>query len=44
MGFVKGAMIGIMAGTIIGAMNSDSINDMFKKGKKHFKKMKRISL
>ncbi|MDO4282230.1 MAG: hypothetical protein Q4D02_01220 [Clostridia bacterium] len=45
MDFVKGAVIGIvagtMAGTIIGVMNDDSIMQMFKKGKKEAKKLRK---
>ncbi len=39
MNFVKGAMMGIVAGTIVGVMNSDSIMKMFNKGTKEAKKM-----
>lgn len=39
MNFIKGAMIGMMAGTMIGVMNSNSLKDMFKKGKNKIRKM-----
>ena len=43
MNFVKGAMMGIVAGTIVGVMNSDSIMKMFNKGTREVKGMtKRI--
>ncbi len=43
MNFVKGAMMGIVAGTIVGVMNSDSIMKMFNKGTREVKRMtKRI--
>ena len=43
MNFVKGAMMGIVAGTIVGVMNSDSIIRMFNRGTREVKKMtKRI--
>ncbi len=38
MNFVKGAMLGIVAGTIVGVMNSETISYAFKKGTKTFKK------
>ena len=41
MGFVKGAMIGIIAGTVIGAMNSDSLSHAVHMGKRQVRKMKR---
>lgn len=45
MNFVKGAMMGIVAGAIVGAMNSDSLMKMFSKGTKQAKKMvKRYSM
>lgn len=39
MNFIKGAMVGIVAGTIVGVMNSDSIMKMFNKGTKEVRKM-----
>lgn len=42
MNFVKGAMLGMMAGAIVGAMNSNTINDVIKKGKNKFKKMTKM--
>ena len=45
MDFFKGAMIGIIAGTIagttIGVMNENNILQMVKQGKKGIKKMKK---
>ncbi len=41
MSFAKGAIMGIIAGTVIGVMNSSNIIDMCKKGKKQMLKMKR---
>ena len=39
MNFVKGAMMGILAGTIVGAMNSDYLMKMLSKSTKGMKKM-----
>ncbi len=39
MNFVKGAMLGMMAGTIVGVLNSDSLKAVMKKGKSKMKKM-----
>ncbi len=39
MNFIKGAMIGMLAGAVVGVMNSDSLKGMMKKGKNTFKKM-----
>lgn len=39
MNFVKGAMIGVVAGAIVGAMNSDSIMKMFNKSSKEVRKI-----
>lgn len=39
MNFVKGAMMGMVAGAIVGVMNSDSLMKMFSKGTKQAKKM-----
>lgn len=41
MNFTKGAMIGMIAGTIVGAMNSDNIIGIFNKGQREMKKVKR---
>lgn len=41
MNFVKGAMLGVVAGTIVGVMNSNSIIKMFNKGSKEVRKMAR---
>lgn len=41
MNFVKGTMLGIVAGTIFGAMNSDSLSYMVNKGYKQIKRMKK---
>ncbi|MEG2310830.1 MAG: hypothetical protein RSB76_02465 [Clostridia bacterium] len=41
MSFVKGAFLGIVAGTIVGTMNSDRIYVMLNKGKRQMKKMKK---
>lgn len=37
MNFIKGAALGMLAGTIVGAMNSSSFKEMFNKGKKQMK-------
>ena len=34
MNFAKGAIMGMIAGTVVGVMNSSSIMGMYKKGKK----------
>lgn len=45
MDFVKGTLLGIVAGTCIGYMGNETICDLMKAGKKEFRKMKRkISL
>lgn len=41
MNFAKGAIMGIIAGTVVGVMNSSSIMGMYKKGKKQMIRMKR---
>ena len=41
MNFTKGAIFGMMAGAVIGAMNSDMINGMFNNTKRQMKKIKR---
>lgn len=41
MNFAKGAMIGMIAGTVVGVINSSNILEMFKKSKKELMKMKR---
>ena len=40
-GFLKGAMMGMVAGAIVGVMNSDSIMKAFNKGTKSMKRMAR---
>ena len=42
MDFAKGAIMGIIAGTVVGVMNSSSIMEMFQQGKKQLKKMKKL--
>ena len=41
MSFAKGAIMGMIAGTVVGVMNSSSIMGMYKKGKKQMLRMKR---
>lgn len=41
MKFAKGAILGMMAGAVIGAMNSDKINSMFRDTKRQMRKFKR---
>ncbi len=41
MDFIKGAMIGMVAGAAIGVMNSDSILSTLLQGKREIKKMAR---
>ena len=41
MNFAKGAIIGMIAGTIVGAMNKDNIMNAIKTGKYEMKKLKR---
>ena len=41
MSFAKGAIMGIIAGTVVGVMNSYNIMGMYKKGKKQVMRMKR---
>ncbi len=41
MNFAKGAVLGMLAGAVVGVMNSDSIMNMLKKGKREVMKMKR---
>ncbi len=45
MNFVKGTVIGIMAGTVagmvIGVMNDESIMQMYRKGKREVKRLKK---
>lgn len=41
MDFAKGAIMGIIAGTVVGVMNSSSIMEMFQQGKKQLKKIKK---
>ena len=37
MDFAKGAIMGIIAGTVVGVMNSSNIIEMFQQGKKQLK-------
>ncbi len=41
MDFVKGTLIGIIAGTCIGYMGNETICSVMKNGRKEFRKMKR---
>lgn len=41
MNFTKGAILGIIAGTVVGVMNKDGIMGMINKGQKEMRKMKR---
>lgn len=41
MNFAKGALMGMIAGAVVGVMNSDSIMDMYKKSKKKMVRMKK---
>lgn len=41
MEFVKGTIIGMVAGACIGMMKKDMFEDAIKMGKKEFKKLKR---
>lgn len=41
MKFAKGAMLGMMAGTLIGVMNSDKISYILKDTKRQMRKMKK---
>lgn len=41
MDFAKGALIGIVAGTVVGVMNRNYIMSMIKDGKNKMKKMKK---
>lgn len=41
MNFAKGAMLGMIAGTIVGVMNSDSMINFFNKGKREVKKLRK---
>ncbi len=41
MNFAKGAIVGMLAGAIIGVMNSDEIIDALKSGKREMKKLKK---
>ena len=41
MGFTKGAIMGIIAGTVVGVINSSSIIDICKKGRRQIVKMKK---
>ena len=42
MNFIKGAMIGMVAGTIVGVVNSNTLKSMLKKGKNSMKKMTKV--
>ena len=42
MNFIKGAIIGMVAGTCLGAMKNEMFSDIMKKGKKEIRKMKRM--
>lgn len=39
MSFAKGAIMGIIAGTVVGVINSSNIMGMYQKGKKQLMKM-----
>ena len=41
MEFVKGTMIGIIAGACIGYMNNETICGLMKSGRREFRKLKR---
>lgn len=41
MSFTRGAIIGMVAGTIVGAMNRDGIVGMFNKGQREMRKVRR---
>ena len=41
MNFAKGAIMGMIAGTVVGVINSSSIIDMCKKSKRKILKMKK---
>lgn len=41
MNFIKGTIIGMVAGTVFGVMENDMILDMCRQGKKKIKKLKR---
>ncbi|MEG1705705.1 MAG: hypothetical protein RR290_03935 [Clostridia bacterium] len=41
MGFVKGILAGTIVGVAVGAMNSDNVMHMFRKGKKDIKRLRR---
>lgn len=41
MDFVKGIMLGMVAGAVVGVMNSDTLTFAFNQGKKSLKKMKK---
>lgn len=43
MNFVKGAMLGMMAGTIVGVLNSDSLKAMMKKVKVKWRKWRNLT-
>lgn len=39
MSFIKGTMMGMIAGTVVGAMNSNKLMKMYFKGKRNYRKM-----
>ncbi len=41
MNFTKGALLGMMAGTIVGVMNKDGIMGMFNKGQREMRRVRR---
>lgn len=41
MGFVKGILAGTLVGVAVGAMNSNNVMQMFRKGKRDFKRLRR---
>lgn len=41
MKFTKGAIVGMMAGAIIGAMNSDKINSVFRDTKRQMRRFRK---
>lgn len=41
MSFVKGTMMGMLAGTVVGAMNSNKLMKLYFKGRKEYRKMMR---
>ncbi|MEG1009772.1 MAG: hypothetical protein RSE41_06735 [Clostridia bacterium] len=41
MDFIKGTILGIVTGMVLGAMNSDSVYKAIRMGKKQYKRFKR---